>query len=53
VRIDRERADAVGVKGTPTTVLIHNGKVEKILAGYLPYEKVKPELDRFSGRPVR
>ncbi|MBI5178032.1 MAG: thioredoxin domain-containing protein [Nitrospinae bacterium] len=53
IRLDRERADALGIKGTPTTVLVKNGEAVKTIGGVYPYEKVKEEIDRFLGLPVR
>jgi uncharacterized membrane protein len=53
IRLDRERAAALGVQGTPTLALVKNGEVVKIFGGFTPFEKIEPELDRFVGRPVR
>ena len=53
VRLDRERADNVGVKGTPTTILVKNGEVVKFISGFVPYDKIKPDLDSFTGHQKR
>lgn len=50
VREDRKRAKALGVSGTPTIVLSKNGKVEKIVRGYVPYRVIKKDLNRLVGR---
>ncbi len=50
---DLGRAGELQIQGTPSMALIKNGEVFRILRGYLPYDKLKPELDEFVGRKAK
>lgn len=45
VNQDMERARSLGVNATPTMAFLKDGKVEKIMRGAVPFEKVKEEID--------
>lgn len=50
---DVARAGELQITGTPSMALIKNGEVFRVFRGYLPYEKIKPELDEFVGRKAK
>ncbi len=50
---DMARAGELKITGTPSIALVKNGEVFRIQRGYLPYDKVKPELDEFVGRKAK
>lgn len=50
---DLARAAEFQITGTPSMALIKNGEVFRIIRGYLPYDKIKPELDEFVGRKAK
>lgn len=45
VNNDMERARSLGVNATPTMVLLKDGKMEKLLRGAYPFERIKKEID--------
>lgn len=50
---DIGRAGELKIQGTPSMALIRKGEVFRIFRGYLPYDKIKPELDEFVGRKAK
>lgn len=50
---DLARAGELKITGTPSMALVKNGEVFRVLRGYLPYDKIKPELDEFVGRKAK
>ncbi|MBI5636633.1 MAG: thioredoxin domain-containing protein [Nitrospinae bacterium] len=53
LRNDLARAEQLKITGTPSIALVKNGEVHRVLRGYLPYDKLKPELDEFVGRKAQ
>ncbi len=49
---DLARAAELKITGTPSIALFKNGELFRIQRGYLPYDRVKSELDEFVGRKV-
>ncbi|MBI3793627.1 MAG: thioredoxin domain-containing protein [Nitrospinae bacterium] len=53
IRKDKERADAVNISGTPTSVLTRKGETVKVIGGFLPFDEIKKDLDKLVGRPAK
>lgn len=47
---DLEAARKLSVTSTPTTALIADGKLYKVIKGNVPFWRLKPELDKFVSR---
>lgn len=53
LKLDKDRADSLKVEGTPTSALVKNGETMKVIRGGVPYEQIKPDLDKLVGRPSK